>query len=308
MNNTDTQKQLINISWKYDKNSGSYYPTMTLFDHVASEEQIIMLRNYNFNYILSNDRYCPGYQYLDGYHICPYKNILTKDSYSQCFHCDQKQGFRTAFIYQGNANEFMQEYLKQKHYIYLAFFSPDIIKVGTAAESRMRIRPIEQDALVYSYIAESDGFLIQQLEHTVSKEIGITEAVSSRHKFKYLNQRPDVSKANSMIMSIYNRIKDKYSESSFKEWIISSPEIIDLSNIVTYPEDEVYKVKSSEVTHLNGMFHAIRGRYTIFENNNNLMAIDERKIIGRFITSYEENFMYKVENIKSNNSDQLSMI
>ncbi|MCA9381384.1 DUF2797 domain-containing protein [Candidatus Dojkabacteria bacterium] len=309
MNETDTQKQIINISWKYNKNDGSYYPTMTLFDHASNEEQIIMLRNYNFNYMLTTERYCPGYHYLDGYHPCPYNNILNKDSYSQCFYCDKKQGFREAFLFQGQANEFMQEYLKQKHYIYLAYFEPGIIKVGTAAESRKYLRPIEQDALVYMFIAESDGFSIQDLEHTISKEIGITEAVNSSHKFRYLNQKPNIDKAKKLLMSNFDRIHDRYKgNEKFSSWIIEKPELVDLSGFVTYPEDEVYKVKNSEIDYLIGKFHAIRGRYTIFESNNTLLAIDERKIIGKYIKSYQDNYQYKVENKKSKHKDQLSMI
>ncbi len=191
-----------------------------------------MLRDYKFNWRLTANRYCPGYSDFNGYHPCKDNNILYKETYGLCFQCDQAQGFRSTFFFGGEPNEYMREYLAKKHYIYLSFFAPNILKVGTAADLRKEIRPIEQDALIYAYIAESDGFSIQDIEHDISDKLRISEAVSSSAKFKNLSLKPSTRVAKEQITSAYNRIKDFYkNDERFFSWIYESLNINVLNEI-----------------------------------------------------------------------------
>ncbi len=303
-----TKKQIIDISWRYDIKTESYSQTLTLYDHKENEKQVIMLRDYEFNWHLTGDRYCPGFSDKDGYKPCPNNTILYKDSYQLCFECEQKLGFKATFFFGAEPNEFMKEYLSKKHYIYLAFFAPNILKVGTAAHSRRFIRPIEQDALIYSYIAESDGFKIQDFEHTISRRVGITEAVSSSTKFKNMQLKPDIKYATKKINSYFNNIKASFNSSEFKDWIFEENEIIDLSKTkdLFYPAVKVNRVPKDELTNIFGNFKGLRGRFTIIENGGVLVAFDERKIIGRFIDDYLDKYTYSIKSAVS--SDQLSMI
>ncbi len=73
-----------------------------------------------------------------------------------------------------------------------------------------------------------------------------------------------------------------------------------------YPISKVHRVPKDEITYVVGNFRGLRGRFTIFENNSALLAFDERRIIGRFIESYIDDFKYSVK--VNTPSDQLSMI
>ena len=300
-------KQIIDISWKFD-NKNNYYQTLLLYDHESKREQIILLKDYKFNWILSEHRYCPGINNKDSYEPCPRNSILYKDSFQLCYECEKKLGFKAAFFFGEEPNEFMKKYLSKKHLIYLAFFSPNILKVGTAANSRRKIRPIEQDALIYSYIAESNGFNIQDLEHSISKKLTITESVSSSVKFKNLGLKPNLKLAKTEINKTFFKIKETFKDSSFSSWIFEGNKIIDLSSLedLFFPQVNVNKVPKNEILNLSGSFQGLRGRFTIFENKGVLLAIDERKIIGRFIKDYISDFTYSVKPTIS--SDQLSMI
>lgn len=306
--NRVTQKQIIDIRWRYDISKDRYHNELKLYDHDAKVEQVIDLKNYEFNWVLSNDRYCPGYSDNKGYHPCETGQVLQHSNYDMCFECERKNGFKDAFFFGKEPNEFMKEYLSKKQFVYLAFFSPDIIKVGTAAESRKYLRLIEQDALIYAFIAESDGFNIQRLEHSISEKLGVTEFVRSSTKFRNMSLKPNVAAVVKLINDTYKKVKDKFKDTEFESWLFKDIELQNLLHVdnIYFPSGSVYKVRKSEMLNLSGKFKGIRGRYLILENDSDDFVIDERKLKGRFIDNYSENFIY------SSNSkvpkDQLSMI
>ena len=164
--------QLVDIRWEYNKKIDNYFTSLRLRDKDSLELTSLALKDFTFNFDLSLEKYCIGYYSKNGFKPCP-TGLLTLPTQTQCSTCERLQGFMSAFIFGQEPNEQMKEHLAQKHYIYLAYFQPNIIKVGTAAESRFFLRPIEQDALIYSYIAENDGFNIQKLEHEISKKLKI---------------------------------------------------------------------------------------------------------------------------------------
>lgn len=315
--------KIIDILWRYNSKNQQYSQELKLYSEEDKEEKTINLEGFKFNWKLSKERFCPGY-YLDGkYNPCPFDKVLEKKTYQNCYHCEQQQGFKAAFLFNQKPNENMQKYLSKKHLIYLAWFAPDKIKVGTSAESRKFIRPIEQDALVYCFIAESDGFNIQKLEREISKSFDVTETVRSANKFKNLGYKSLGNEPKQFLKSYYQKIYDKFKiNDNFRDWLFEEEqiEIIDLRNLenLFYPEKEVqllFNTPPASATPptlggdqliLSGDFEGLRGRFTLFENGGNIFAVDEREIIGRKIVDYLENYNYVV-NSKSDDS-QLSLL
>jgi hypothetical protein len=294
---SDTKLQIINITWRYDEQDSRYSPSLILFDHVSQAKQYIDLTDYKFEFILSDQPFCSGYEDFNGYHPCPKNAVVESRSYQQCYDCEQNLGFRSAFLFRKEPNENMQKYLSQKHYIYLAYFHPGKIKVGTAASSRKFIRPIEQDALIYAYIAENDGFLIQDLEHTISRRLQIRESVTSKSKLKHLGTKPDGRKAEMQINREWGRIKSAFMDDpKFSDWLFEKIEIKDLSGLeaIYYPDKEVNLLEYKDAKYLVGKFMGLRGRFTLFENDNLIMTFDERNIIGRYIEDYVSHHDYGV--------------
>ncbi len=274
--------QIQNINWKKDTD---FYVYISLFNIETKERSILKVNDIKFNFALSKHRFCTGF-FKDKKHF-PCRNlgmptILTSIS-SQCYLCEKEEGFRDAFLFGKEPNENAKKYLAQEHYVYLAYFSPNIIKVGTSSLERKEIRPIEQDALIYAYIAKSDGFNIQKLEHEISKRFNITESVSSRHKVKYLFQKPIIENAKFKITNLFNKITDYYKDTEYKTWFLKELNIINHSDkpYIKYPETLDDFIYSAEF--LCGKFVGLRGKILIVENYGNIIGIYKDNIIGHFI-------------------------
>lgn len=308
--------QIIDITWKYNNdlkeqtiNLNRYSQTLKLLDEESHEVKEIQLEGYRFNFKLSNEKICIGYKSEGKYYHCPLRTKV-EGTHTQCFHCEKQEGFKAAFIFGQKPNENASKYLSQKHFIYLAWFAPNLIKVGTSSESRQYVRPIEQDALVYTFIAEADGFNIQKLERTISNEFSITENVRSNHKLKYLDYRSKDNSSIQLLEDTAKKIFARFSKSAdFSDWMFKDWErsrIIDLRDLpnLFYPESEVNFIELEEhELNLVGSFKGLRGRYTLFENSGSIFAVDEREILGRRIASYIDKYVYKVEG-----NQQLSLI
>jgi hypothetical protein len=288
--------QIIDITWKFEE--GKYFPVWRLFELAKKERQTIPFEGYKFQFELSDEKRCVGYNSPDGWVPCQYNSLITKKHYTQCYYCERDQGFKSAFLFGGEPNELAKKHLSQEHFVYLAYFEPDILKVGTAASSRNKIRPIEQDALIYAYIAKvENGFRVQELEGAISRELGIRQTVKSRHKLKALSIKPDYSRVSEMIRSNYDRIYDRFKTNEiFSNWLFKPEEIevVDLTKLpnLYYPENQVILLENE--LNLFGNFKGLRGRYTIFENNGRDFAFDERDIIGRKIAWRDEEYRYNV--------------
>jgi hypothetical protein len=293
------------ISWKYINSRNLYQPVLKLLKEEETVE--IELSNYRFNFILSEEKYCTGYSLEGQYHGC--KNNVSGLSFYQymCYDCDRSHGFRDAFFFGKEPNSSIQKYLEQKHLIYLAFFAPNIIKVGTSSESRKNLRLIEQDALIYAFIAESTGLTIQQLEHEISKKLGITETVKAKVKFKNIYNKPNYDIASKQILNEFDRIKGEFSNNrDYSDWLYDKKDIEIINNSsrneIFYPAEEVHLLKDPQ--YLSGKFLGLRGKYLFLENNSNIVAFDTRSIEGRYIEDYEDNFIYEIQ---KEESDQMSM-
>jgi len=287
--------QLIDIRWRYDEKTSKYTNVMDLREENSEETQKIELKDYNFNFALSEDKTCIGYYDKDKFHSCPLKSKLDSPTRTQCYHCERLQGFKSAFLFGGEANENMSEYLSKKHLVYLAFFQPNIIKVGTASDIRKYVRPIEQDALIYAYIASNDGFNIQKLEHRISKEFNIVETVKSSHKLKFIREKINSKKASKEIEDTFNNIKSTLQESEYKTWLEKEINVIDLSGLpsVFYPDNEIFPLKTE--LNLFGLFKGLRGNFLIVENAGNYFIFDKRYLIGRTIVSYLDDWRYNLD-------------
>lgn len=237
----------------------------------------------SISWLLSQNKHCAGYSGQDGYLACPTNNTV-EANYEMCASCDTKQGFRSAFFFGGPPNDLMQEYLGSKHYIYLTFFQPNILKVGTAKYSRRLSRLIEQDALFSFFIAQTNGFEIQKLEKHISKYFGLTEVVYSRQKLKYLSTKIDINLARKQLNSLLTKLKQEEFLQPF--FIENLPEEVDFTNnkSIYYPKNfELVKISDVVV----GKFLGIRGKFLILDYDGQTIAISTKQIVGRYYQETE---------------------
>jgi hypothetical protein len=263
--------QIFDIYYKSDR---KVY--LDLLNEETSELSTIPLENYRFNLRLSQVKRCPGY-FRDGeYHKCIRRNVLG-DKETICSDCEEKIGFKVAFFMGGKPNAFMEEYLKKPHHLYLAYFEPGLLKVGTANIEKGERRLLEQDAQFYAFVDTADGFVVQKKEKEASILLNLTTSVKSVHKSKYLGKR-------SVVDDVKETFYSKFSILGLKK----RPEIVDLTSSYFYPVE--YDIVENNLN-VVGVFQGLRGRYLIFENNG-YQVIDINYIIGRNIEEYLEDYKY----------------
>lgn len=263
--------QIIDIYYKADR---KVY--LDLLHTGSLEVSTIPLENYKFNFKLSSAKLCPGYMRDGKHHKCVRNNILG-DRETVCNDCENSIGFKVAFFMGGKPNAFMEEYLKKPHYLYLAYFEPGILKVGTANIEKGERRLLEQDAQFYAFVASADGYEIQRKEKEASILLNLTTSVKSVHKSKYLGKK---SELDDVLESFYS----KFSVLGLE----NRPEVVDLTSEYFYPTE--YDIVENNLN-VFGEFKGLRGRYLIFENKGYLV-VDINYIIGRNIEEYLESYEY----------------
>lgn len=294
---TSSTHHIIGLDWKLDK-SEQAFPIVRLRNLETEDVSTMSLeQGYQFNWELSEQRHCPGYREEDGEYIpCPQKNVVDS-SYETCPYCTRKIGFQEAFFFGGTVNERMQRYLAQPHYVYLAYFQPDIVKVGTAVAKRNKRRLIEQDALIAIFVAEIDGFNVQAIERAISK-LGYTEAVKARQKLNFISRRPEPEHAADMLYAAWQRVEQNLKESEMGDKLYEfenerefANKVIDQSanpNIFYPPlERSIHRIENYSV--LVGEYQGLRAKYLISDFQSRLYRFNVRMLVGRqFLHSEEE--------------------
>ncbi len=284
-----TNLQINDITWKRTEED-KFFPVLKLWNRETKEFSPLPLNNYLFNFKLSTDKFCTGYTKDGQYVECRFNNKVDKSFSGQCPYCERIQGFKSTFIMGDLSHERSEEILSQEYYIYLGYFEPGILKVGTANTKRSSLRLIEQDCLVYCYIAKGIGYQVQKLEHLISKKFGITENVKSNHKFKYLGIKPNQKHAEEQFESAFSRIKNEYLNTEYSSLFLENIKVKSLleKNELFFPG----KYKKFEDTNLYGNFKGLRGRYLFLENESNTAAFDINYFIGRDIEDYLDKYSY----------------
>ncbi|MDQ6985829.1 MAG: DUF2797 domain-containing protein [Candidatus Dojkabacteria bacterium] len=297
--------QITNIGWR-GNDKHSYYPILELKD---SEKKDIPLKDYVFNFRLSEEKFCTGYyEFYDNgnYYPCPLNNKVESKTEDQCNFCESKFGFKSTFFYGKNPNESMRNFMKQDFLVYLTFFYPNIIKVGTTSAKRSGRRLIDQDALLYFFIAKGDAYQVLALEKYISKNFDIIERVSSRKKLKNIEFNNLSKKHHDLLIStyqsIYPKLKDK---EKFKDMLYSPDNIaiVDFTKIdlLYFPDRKVNLMKDELI--LNGKFLGLRGKYLLLENDEQIFAFERNYLVGRKVVEYVEDWRYKVDE-----PEQLSLL
>jgi hypothetical protein len=284
------QKHVIDFIWKEKE------PYFVLRDVHSTEIVYIPLVGFTFNWHLMGKRLCPGTFPVHGkdYEECPNKKDLTETNYHRCKACEDTIGFKANFLFNygkditdRNAREFLQ----QKHYVYLAYFPHDIIKVGTASEGRKIDRLYEQGAFCAYFIASQRGFEIQRIERYISTTCDVVESVPMKQKFKHLFDKINADMIKKQLMEKFNHIKKKLKESEFSGWLLKKPEFISLDYKILQGFNNQHLANIewlSNINFLGGKIITVKGRFIILENNGNFYTIDGKSLIGELVEESKE--------------------
>ena len=117
----------------------------------------------------------------------------------------------------------VRAYIEQPHYLYLACFGDEVVKVGMASEERKHERLWEQGPLAAFYVATApDGITIRQLEVEVSR-LGYTEFMRRSRKLELLKSDMTEERAVRRLHSALDRVRAQLPE-DYATLLLRQPE------------------------------------------------------------------------------------
>lgn len=172
--------------YSFDK-KGAYFILDSL---TAIERRKLYISNAEHTLKLSSERYCVGTYDLQTFNTapCSERKLLDKTTSSNyCPRCTNINGFNPAFYNTSALSPQQRSYNNTPHIVYLAFFLPNIIKVGIASKARMSIRLMEQGALYAVIVGEfEDAYKARQLEKHIKDSARLSESIRSSVKVNSL--------------------------------------------------------------------------------------------------------------------------
>lgn len=222
-------------------------------------------------------RYCTGWVDITKHqaHVCP-DQATVEGKYEQCIACRNRTGFNPAFYYAQTVSEQQQIVNQQPHFLYLAYFSPELVKVGISQKARGTRRLLEQGArLALKLETFPNAEIARQYEARIAALDGIVEHVVTRKKLELLEKAFDEKLASTTL----NRLLDNISSSLN----ISFPnsQIIETS---PHYRDEGLSLANTVIlenpTGFTGSVKAVIGSLAVVEYSERLLVYNLKSLIG----------------------------
>ena len=222
-------------------------------------------------------KYCAGWVDFENRcsQICP-DHATVDEKYENCLKCRDKTGFNPAF-YNANSVSAQQEKINQNpHFVYLAYFAPNVIKVGISQEERGIRRLLEQGArLAIKLETFSSALIARQYEAKISKLDGIVETLPVSKKMELIKLPFDRAAGERELRQKLLEIEQKIGVSFPKSELIPCEDYfqtagVDLSRVVLM----------KDYSQLVGHVRSVIGSIVITDYDGQLLAYNIKKLIG----------------------------
>ena len=222
-------------------------------------------------------KYCTGWVDFENRcsQICP-DHATVDEKYENCLKCRDKTGFNPAF-YNASSVSVQQEKINQNpHFVYLAYFAPNVIKVGISQEERGVRRLLEQGArLAIKLETFSSALIARQYEAKISKLDGIVETLPVYKKLELIKQAFNRADGERELRQKLLEIEQKIGVSFPKSELIPCEDYfqtagVDLSRVVLM----------KNCSQLVGRVRSVIGSIVITDYDGQLLAYNIKKLIG----------------------------
>ena len=222
-------------------------------------------------------KYCTGWVDFENRcsQICP-DQATVDEKYENCLKCRDKTGFNPAF-YNASSVSVQQEKINQNpHFVYLAYFAPNVIKVGISQEERGIRRLLEQGArLAIKLETFSSALIARQYEAKISKLDKIVETLPVHKKMELIKQPFDRAIGERELRQKLLEIEQKIGVSFPKSELIPCEDYfqtagVDLSRVVLM----------KNYSQLVGRVRSVIGSIVITDYDGQLLAYNIKKLIG----------------------------
>ncbi len=317
-------KDLVDAGFKFEQEKMKDYliaieyddtePFFILYD--MSYKQIKKERAVGkFKWNVGPQKYCIGNRdYINHIFLgCPECSTVNNQE-KKCIMCEQNDIFKYCIRCTGKTcyakNTIILERCNQEHFVYLAFFPDDIIKVGVAHGHRKYNRLYEQGALFSWIIARCKTGKIARYFEQFIKGLGVKDKVNNKKKIENIKYFKD-SVAISHLQEVYKRIFDKFDALELDgvdllpspEPVVASKTLLKLKNLslgktsqltiwdyfTTLPNDQKQIEIIEELPYFDGEIIAFIGTIAILKQNENYFVFDFQKYFGREISMSSKN-------------------
>ena len=222
-------------------------------------------------------KYCTGWVDFDNHcnQVCP-DSATVDGKYENCLKCRDRTGFNPAF-YNADSVSAQQEKINQNpHFVYLAYFAPEAIKVGISQEERGIRRLLEQGArLAVKLETFASALIARQYEAKIAGLDGIIETVAASKKLGMIKQPLDTAAAEQALADTLIRIQQKLGLDFPNRTLIMCDEYFhtdgrDLSSVIDMTGHKT----------MAGVVISVIGSVLITEYDGQLLAYNVKKFIG----------------------------
>lgn len=200
-----------------------------------------------------------------------------------------------------------KKFCKEEHFVYLAYFANDKLKVGTAADYRRYERLLEQGALYSIFLAKvPNGRLARKIESEISR-LGVVTRVNSSYKINNFVIDRSKEEIDRILLSEYKTILEKISSESKKFFIkpeynnftnisdrirnnlIEESRQLDLFGGMDEPEYKGYD-KILRPEKIDGMIKVVVGSLILLEKNNKYSVVNMKSLEG-WVVNYRKKIL-----------------
>ena len=222
-------------------------------------------------------KYCTGWVDFDNHcsQICP-DSATVDGKYENCLKCRDRTGFNPAF-YNADSVSAQQEKINQNpHFVYLAYFAPEVIKVGISQEERGIRRLLEQGArLALKLETFSSALIARQYEAKIADLSGIMETVAASKKLGLIKQPLDTAAAERVLADALVRIQQKLGLDFPNCQLIMCEDYFQTASV-----DPTRIILMKDKPQLVGYVLSVIGSIAITKYDGNLLGYNLKKYIG----------------------------
>lgn len=222
-------------------------------------------------------KYCTGWVDFEKHcsQICP-DSATVDGKYENCLKCRDRTGFNPAF-YNADSVSAQQEKISQNpHFVYLAYFAPEAIKVGISQEERGIRRLLEQGArLALKLETFASALIARQYEAKIAGLDGIVETMPIHKKLELIKQPFDRADGEEKLRQKLLEIEQKIGVSFPRSELILCEDYFHTAGV-----DLARVVLMKDQNQLAGRVRSIIGPILITEYNGQLLAYNLKKFIG----------------------------
>jgi hypothetical protein len=264
------------IAW-LDWDTSLFPPTPVLIlEHDGFVKKFPLSEKCTLNLNINPTRkFCIGYfDEFDKNYLCRSGNIvqrglqcpecLNKDIYWKCAMC------KGVYCLNPKANDFCSQ---NSHTVYLAAYSPELLKVGVSWSPRFQKRIAEQGANVAVKIAEcKSGFDARKLEREINKQLKIPDRIPLKGKQSSLHYNYYLSDMTDLLFTMREKTIIEFKGSNFDNSFLKHEPVYDLytpyQKLLNEQNDNTFVIldnKKNPPKTLRGEFLDQKGFYSIIK-------------------------------------------